>query len=109
MKTFLALYTAAPDTRPDMDEAARRKGMAAWSEWMSRNAASIVDAGGPLGRTKTASRDGVNDTRNAITAYVVVKADTHEAAAEMFRDHPHFTVFPGDGVEIMEQLPMPAM
>jgi ribosomal protein S17 len=24
-------------------------------------------------------------------------------------DHPHFTIFPGDGVEIMECLPIPDM
>ena len=42
-----------------------------------------------------------------MTAYVIVEAESHEAAAEMFADHPHFTIFPGDAVEIMECLPMP--
>ena len=35
------------------------------------------------------------------------KAESHEAAARMFEDHPHVTIFPGDSVEIMECLPMP--
>jgi hypothetical protein len=25
----------------------------------------------------------------------------------MFENHPHFTIFPGDSVEIMECLPIP--
>jgi hypothetical protein len=25
----------------------------------------------------------------------------------MFVGHPHFTIFPGDGVEVMEVLPIP--
>ena len=29
-------------------------------------------------------------------------------AAKMFEGHPHFTIFPGDSVEIMECLPLPA-
>ena len=37
----------------------------------------------------------------------VVRAETHEAAARMFENHPHFAIFPGDSVEIMECLPIP--
>jgi hypothetical protein len=38
---------------------------------------------------------------------VVVQVESHEAAAKLFEKHPHFTLFPGDSVEIMECLPMP--
>jgi hypothetical protein len=37
----------------------------------------------------------------------VVLADSHENAAGLFKDHPHFTIFPGDSVEVMECLPIP--
>jgi hypothetical protein len=40
-------------------------------------------------------------------AYTVVQADSQEAAAKLFQNHPHFTMFPGEGVEVMECLPMP--
>jgi len=30
------------------------------------------------------------------------------AAAKMFEHHPHFLIFPGEGVEIMPVLPIPA-
>jgi hypothetical protein len=36
-----------------------------------------------------------------------VSAESQEAAAKMFEKHPHFTIFPGDAVEIMEVLPIP--
>jgi hypothetical protein len=42
-----------------------------------------------------------------MTAYTVVQAESHEAAAKLFANHPHFTVFPGDGIEVMECLPIP--
>ena len=109
MKTFLALYMGSPGAGPppDMSEAEMAKGMKAWGDWMAKNAASIVEAGGPLGKTKKATTSGVSDTRNAVAGYVVVKAESHEAAARMFEGHPHFSIFPGDSVEIMEQLPIP--
>ena len=40
-------------------------------------------------------------------AYMVVRADSHEAAAKLFERHPHFTIFPGESVEIMPVLPIP--
>jgi len=42
-----------------------------------------------------------------MVGYVLVQAESHEAAAKMFERHPHFTIFPGDSVEIMEVLPIP--
>jgi hypothetical protein len=83
------------------------KGMAAWGDWVARNAEKIVDAGAPLGKTMRASADGITEASNNLTAYVVVQAESHEAAAQLFDQHPHFTIFPGDCVEIMEILPMP--
>jgi hypothetical protein len=40
-------------------------------------------------------------------AFSVVRADSNEAAAKLFEKHPHFTIFPGDSVEIMPVLPIP--
>jgi hypothetical protein len=106
MPKFLALYVGSPPAGPPSDEAIA-KGMAAWGAWMGQHAAAIVDAGGPLGKTKKASAEGVTDTRNNAAGYVVVEAPSHEAAAKMFEGHPHFAIFPGDGVEVMEVLPIP--
>jgi hypothetical protein len=109
MKTFLALYMGA-DTPMDpssLSEETINKGMAAWGQWMADHAAAVVDHGGPLGKTKKTGKDGVTDIRNKVAGYIVIQAESHEAAAKLFENHPHFTIFPGDSVEVMEQLPIP--
>jgi hypothetical protein len=74
---------------------------------MSTHAKSVVETGGPLGKTKRINPQGVSDTKNAVAGYVVVQAESHDDAAKLFLNHPHFTIFPGDSVEIMEVLPIP--
>ncbi|HEY5802666.1 MAG TPA: hypothetical protein VIT90_03105 [Lysobacter sp.] len=116
MKKFMAVFTGTAIAREKAereltDEAARnardRAGMEAWGKWVDANRDAIVDMGAPLGRTKRVDPDGISDTHNALAAYTVVQADSHEAAAKMFEKHPHFTIFPGDAVEVMECLPIP--
>ena len=112
MAVFIGTKTAADKARWSALDATEReeiqaKGMAAWGEWMARHAESIIDAGAPLGKTKRASAEGISDASNNLTAYVVVQAESHESAARMFDQHPHFSIFPGDSVEVMEILPMP--
>ena len=111
---FMALYTGAPGAFAEwqkLDEATRKQreaeGMKAWGEWMERHKAVIVDEGGPLGKTKRTSKDGVSDISNAIAGYVIIEAETHEAAAKLFENHPHFAIFPGEAVEIMPCNPIP--
>ena len=116
MKTFLAIYTGSPDSREAdawnrLDAAGRqvrqRQGMQAWERWVALHRNAIVDTGAPLGKTLRVSREGIEASRNAMAAFVIVRDESHEAAANMFEGHPHFTIFPGDAVEIMECLPLP--
>jgi transcription antitermination factor NusG len=116
MKKFLAIYLGSPDALArsgwaSMDEAKRKQleatGIKAWGDWMTKHKASVVENGGPLGKTKRISKQGVAATKNDVTGYVVVQAESHEAAAKMFENHPHFTLFPGEAVEVMECLPIP--
>jgi hypothetical protein len=118
MKTFLAIYIGTAETMAksgwnELDEATRKareqKGMQAWGDWVTDHEAAIVQMGGPLGKTKRASASGICDIRNNMTGYTVVQAESHDAAARMFERHPHFSVFPGDSVEIMEVLEIPGM
>ena len=111
MAKFMAVYTGSPNLggRPDIDEKTIAEGMAAWHAWGERHAAQIVDGGGPLGKTKKVSAGGISDIHNMMTGYVIVEAEDHEAAARMFENHPHFSVFPGEAVEIMPCLPIPTM
>jgi hypothetical protein len=63
--------------------------------------------GGPLGKTKKITERGIENVSNAMGAFVVVRAESHEAAAKLFDEHPHFTIFPGEAVEVMPVLPIP--
>lgn len=116
MKKFLAVYlgSAAAMERSKWNsktDAERQQihtaGVKAWGDWMRTNHAAVIDSGGPLGKTKRAAPEGISDTKNALAGYVILQAESHEAAAKLFEGHPHFTVMPGDSVEIMECLPIP--
>ena len=114
--TFLAIFLGSK-TSPRMaawnalaeDErrAKEREGMAAWKAWMEKHQAAVAGMGGPLGKTKKVTQRGIEDTSNEMGAYMVIRADSHEAAARLFENHPHFTIFPGERVEIMPVLPIP--
>jgi len=94
-----------------LPEAARRakeqEGIAAWGAWAQKHQAAIVFMGGPLGKTKRVGQNGIVDVGNEMGAVTIVRADSHEAAAKLFEKHPHFSIFPGDAVEIMPVLPIP--
>ena len=116
MKTYLAIYIGteaalerARWTSLSDDERRTReaRGIEAWMAWGRAHGPAIVDQGAPLGKTKRVSPEGVADIGNAMTGYAIVRAESHEAAAKLFEGHPHFTIFPGDSVEIMECLPLP--
>jgi hypothetical protein len=116
MKQFMAVFTGSPQSRQasnwdKLDEATRKAreaaGMKAWGDWMGAHQSILVQQGGPLGKTKRVGPEGISDIRNNLAGYVVVKAESHEAAAKLFVGHPHFTIFPGEAVEIMECLPIP--
>jgi len=113
MKKYLAIYLANPaagdNETVNFSTEMRQQGMQAWGRWMEQNSHMIVDSGGPLGKTKRASLDGISDYVNTLTGYVIVKAESHQQAAQMFKNHPHFSIFPGDSVEIMECLEIPSV
>jgi hypothetical protein len=114
MKKFVAVYLGSANAMSGwekLSEAERNQrqaaGMKAWGDWMTTHQKSVVETGGPLGKTKRVNPQGVSDTKNSLTGYVVVQAESHDAAAKLFLNHPHFSIFPGDSVEIMEALPIP--
>jgi len=101
MKRYLAIYIGTAEamakwnSMPEQELRERQTaGVKAWHEWVERNKASIVEIGAPLGRTKSVSQAGTADIRNSMSAFTVVLAQSHEAAAKLVEGHPHFTVFP---------------
>lgn len=108
MPRFLAVYTMKPEDlarfralsiaeQRTVDDAGLRQ----WANWEKANAASFADKGGMVGKTKRVTRHGIGDAQNDICGYIVVEAESIDAAARLFENHPHFTIFPGDGVDIM--------
>lgn len=114
MKNYLAIYLCSAaamakwNEMPEQLRSERRAlGVQAWHDWVDRNKDRIVELGTPLGKTKAVGHSGISDVRNAMTAYTVVRADSHEEAAGFFVGHPHYTIFPGESIEVMECLPIP--
>ncbi|HUE66367.1 MAG TPA: hypothetical protein VMO78_18515 [Rhizomicrobium sp.] len=114
--TFLAVFTGSR-TSPRMQawmampEAERKakemEGMGAWKGWVETHRDAIVYMGGPLGKTKKITAGGIENISNMMSAFIVLRADSHEAAAKLFEKHPHFAIFPGEGVEVMPVMPIP--
>jgi hypothetical protein len=114
--TFLALFLGSK-TGPQMTawnalpEAERnakaQQGMAAWHGWVEKHKDAIVEMGGPLGKTRKVDARGITEIINTMTGFTIVRAESHEAAAKLFENHPHFAIFPGESIEIMPVLPIP--
>ena len=114
MPRYLAVYTMKPEDlagfrslpKPEQD-AIDAAGFRQWTDWEASNAAFFPDRGGMVGKTTRVTKEGIAAAVNPFCGYIVVEADTIEAAARLFENHPHFTVFPGDGVDIMPFLTEP--
>ncbi|MCX6118586.1 MAG: hypothetical protein NT027_13670 [Proteobacteria bacterium] len=116
MKTFLAVFTGSESSENHkkwnlLSQAEQKtriqQGMQAWQNWAMKNQTKIVQVGGPLSKTTLIDKEGIHDYKNNLSAFTIVKADSKASAAELFIEHPHFMIFPGDAVELMEILPIP--
>jgi hypothetical protein len=114
--TYLAVFVgsktsakmAAWNALSETERKAKEKdGIAAWKAWVAKHQAALVEMGGPLGKTKRVGPEGIADVSNEMGAFTVVRAESQEAAAKMFENHPHFAIFPGEAVEVMPVLPIP--
>src|ERR1041385_4727599 len=105
MKKYFALFSipaAAVDewkknTKPEDMKAASDKMMQDWKTWMKAHKGNLVDEGAPLGKTKRVSSSKISDIRNDLNWYSIVEADSHDAAAKLFRDNPHLQI-PGSSI-----------
>lgn len=87
----------------------RDASMREWQEWMGKHKADLAEMGGPVGKTKQVTTAGVTDTRNDVGGYSVVQAESHDAAAKVFTDSPHFKRMGNPTIEVMEIMQMPGM
>lgn len=109
MKKFFVLFcipaAAIQDWMTTVDEATRKQQsdelMHTWQEWTTAHQEAIVDPGLPIGKTKRITAEGTADTKNDINWYLIVQAQSHEEAAELFTDHPHLQI-PTSYIEVMD-------
>ena len=108
MPRFVAVYTMKPEdvaafrARPKSErDAIDKAGLKAWEEWSKRNVAAIVATDVMVGKTRRVTKSGIADAQNQIAGFLIVEAADIAAAASLFQDHPHITVFPGDGIDVM--------
>ncbi len=103
---FYAIYRA-PQTvieewmkKPEEErKAEEQKMMGEWQVWAEKNKGMIVESAG-LGKTKQVTGSGVADVKNDLMMYTIVEAETPEAAAEIFKGHPHLMI-PGSTIDVM--------
>jgi hypothetical protein len=112
MKKFLVLYKASTEafqqmmnTTPEQQKA----GMDAWMSWSKKAASSIVDMGGPLGKSVRVAQGGaVAPVTNELGGFSIMQAESKEALAATMKEHPHF-MMPDSSIEIVELMPIPGM
>jgi hypothetical protein len=88
-------------TPPEERKKQSDKMMQDWQVWTNNHQGMIKDSGMPLGKTKRVTKEGIADVKNDLNYYLIVEADSHEAAAEMVRDNPHLEI-PQAYVEVVE-------
>jgi hypothetical protein len=108
---FLVLYLIPPSvmadwakTDPTIRQPEEQKMQAAWGKWMGEHAKMIISAQAG-GKTKRVTASGVSDTKNDIIMCSFVEAETHDAAARAFENHPHLQISQSS-IEIMYVRPM---
>jgi hypothetical protein len=86
-------------TDPNARKAAEEKMKAEWQKWMGEHAKAIklTEA---CGKTKKVTASGISETRNDICLYSFIEAESHEAAAKAFENHPHLQI-PQASIEVM--------
>ena len=107
MAKFLVLYlapTAVVDewmkTPAEQRKVEEEKMMNEWKKWTSEHATKFADHGAGVGKPKRIDANGITDTRNDIMLYAIVNADSPDAAAAIFRGHPHLQI-PQSSIEVM--------
>ncbi len=111
MKHFTAIYIAPVDILEEWmkkPEAERKEEHAKmqqeWGVWLSEHKEAVLNTIS-LGTTKRVSQSGIEDAKNGMMLSSYVAAESAEAAAEIFKNHPHLGI-PGATIEVMEARPM---
>lgn len=86
---------------------AETKMMAEWDAWLKANAAHLVETDS-AGKNQRVSPSGIEQVKNDIMMFSIVEAESDEAVAQMFVNHPHFGI-PEATIDIMPMKSMSGM
>jgi hypothetical protein len=86
-------------TDPNARKAAEEKMKAEWQKWMGEHSKMIIQTEA-CGKTKRVTASGISDFKNDICLYSFIEAESHEAAAKVFENHPHLQI-PQSSIEVM--------
>lgn len=107
MKHFTVIYMAPAATmeewmkKPEAERKEEELAMKAdWDAWTDAHKDTLLNTIA-LGKTKRVSASGIEDVKNDMMMSSYVQGESAEAVAEVFKNHPHFTI-PGGTIEIME-------
>jgi hypothetical protein len=109
MKKFLVLYRAPASSFELMQKATpeqQKAGMEAWMTWSKTAAGSIVEMGGPLGKSVRVTKGGSAPSTNDLGGYSILQAESKEVLAESLKGHPHF-MMPEGSIDVIEVRPIP--
>ena len=108
MGKFLAIFNGAADEagKAELTEQQQTEFMNAWASWAQANERALVDPGAPLNAKKLVTAQGVEDFTDVKTGYTIVEAGSHDEAVQLFSEHPHLWLFPGNSIAVLECPPL---
>jgi len=106
LNKFIALYSIPASvmadwvkTDPEKRKPVEEKMKAEWQQWMGDHG-KTVKLTEAVGKTKRITASGISDGKNDICLYTLIEAESHEAAAKIFENHPHLQI-PQAIIEVM--------
>lgn len=105
MKTFIALYhntSGVHQAQPELTDEQKEQMLAPWGAWAERCGDRLVEMGSPV-MPAVCSDNGTtwSPSKNFVTGYSIVSANSLAEAQEMFKGHPIYG-HPDHSVEISE-------
>ncbi len=94
--------------RPEAERKAEEQKMQTdWNAWMLAHGSALKETNG-AGKTQRVTSSGIAQTPNDVMLYSMLEAESDEAAAALFADHPHLAI-PGSWIDVMPANNLPSM
>ena len=66
----------------------QKAGMEGWMNWSKKAASSIVEMGGPLGKSLRLAKGDVSPVVNDLGGFSIMQAESKKALAATMKEHP---------------------